>query len=201
MAHVINYFNHRARFSCILWYRKLVKRSVTLSLIEHRNVNLHVSTIRLKLWPLGWWWHRAFWRLLLHPTESKMERWESVAASERINGSHYMVLTVWPGHRVMDAPWQVMVLCCLRLSKRRWWTQLLSLVNNSSWLHLGQQPLVMPEGWDVGTEMELFKCCRNILGNSGCCGSFQLHHQCQEKWEEIKASMGAWCSCGGELRM
>lgn len=29
--------------------------------------------------------------------------------SERINGSHYLVLTVWPGHRVMDEMWQVMV--------------------------------------------------------------------------------------------
>ena len=39
--------------------------------------------------------------------------------SERINGSHYMVLTVWPGRGVMDVLWQVMVLCSLRLSERR----------------------------------------------------------------------------------
>lgn len=45
---------------------------------------------------------------------------EGVAGvSERINGSHYMALTVRPGHGVMDVLWQVMVLCCLRLSKRR----------------------------------------------------------------------------------
>lgn len=45
--------------------------------------------------------------------------WGGAGVSERINGSHYMVLTVWPGHGVMDVLWQVMVLCCLRLSKRR----------------------------------------------------------------------------------
>lgn len=39
--------------------------------------------------------------------------------SERINGSHYTVLTVWPGRGVMDVLWQVMVLCSLRLSKLR----------------------------------------------------------------------------------
>ena len=38
---------------------------------------------------------------------------------ERINGSHYLVLTVWPGRSVMDAPGQVMVFCTFRLSKRR----------------------------------------------------------------------------------
>lgn len=66
----------------------------------------------------------------MEAAESKMERSVSVCGgvegggreagvSERINGSHYMVLTVWPGHGVMDVQWQVMVLCSLRLSKRR----------------------------------------------------------------------------------
>lgn len=62
----------------------------------------------------------------MEAAESKMEersvsvRWGGGGAgvSERINGSHYMVLTVWPGHGVMDVLWQVMVLCSLRLSKR-----------------------------------------------------------------------------------
>lgn len=46
-----------------------------------------------------------------------MERWGDARVSERINASHYMALTVWPGHGVMDAPRQVMVSRCLRTDK------------------------------------------------------------------------------------
>lgn len=46
-----------------------------------------------------------------------MERWRDAGVSERINGSHYLVLTVWPGHGVMDVPRQVMVPRHLRADK------------------------------------------------------------------------------------
>lgn len=46
-----------------------------------------------------------------------MERWGDEGVSERINGSHYMVLTVRPGRGVMDAPQQVMVPRRLRTDK------------------------------------------------------------------------------------
>lgn len=46
-----------------------------------------------------------------------MERWGDEGVSEGINGSHYMVLTVWLGHGVMDVAQQVMVPRRLRTDK------------------------------------------------------------------------------------
>lgn len=57
----------------------------------------------------GWRRQRAKWRRGVCVSGG-------AGVSERINGSHYMVLTVWPGHGVMDVLWQVMV---LRPSKQR----------------------------------------------------------------------------------
>ncbi len=133
-----------------------MKRIVTPSLIERLNVNLYVSTIRLRLWHGGWpgWrpirrYDGFFFGTMDGGTKEQTPEEECGCAggagvSERINGSHYMVLTVWPGHGVMDVLWQVMVLCSLCLSKQSWWTQMCSLVNNSSRLQLVQQPPAEP---------------------------------------------------------
>lgn len=46
-----------------------------------------------------------------------MDGWGDEGVSEQINGSHYMALTIRPGHGVMNVPEQVMVPRRLRTDK------------------------------------------------------------------------------------
>lgn len=115
-----------------------------------------MSTIRLGLWHGSW---PSLWKISLGDGFFRRKERrringgngeqnggvvcvcsEGTGVIERINGSYYLVLTVGPGHLVMDVRWQVMVLCRFCLSKQRWWTQMFSLVNNQLWLHLVQEP-------------------------------------------------------------
>lgn len=73
-----------AGFSCNLWYRKLVKRIVTPSLIERLNVNLYVSTIRLRLWHGGLASLTAGASFLIASSSSSSSEWWEEAAESQI---------------------------------------------------------------------------------------------------------------------
>lgn len=65
-------------------------RTAAFSLTERRNENLLVSTVASAA-PPG-------------PAESEMERWRAAGVGERINGRHYVALTVESGHGAASAP-------------------------------------------------------------------------------------------------